>query len=98
MKQRPPWSWPGAVALVIAASLGLGWAAALIISAVHPEPTSEAGLNFLSSLGQTLAGAVAAYIGYQIGASTGTTTQDEPLRASEDDEPAPDGSREAHGA
>lgn len=66
---RPPWSWPGAVALVIGSCLGFGWAAALIVSAAVPAPVSEAGLNMLSSLGQTMAGAVAAYLGYQIGSS-----------------------------
>lgn len=64
---RPPWSWPGAVALVLGASLAGGWAAALVIAAIHPQPTSDAGLDLLGSLGQTMAGAVAAYLGYQVG-------------------------------
>lgn len=67
-RNRPPWSWPGAVALIIAGSLALGWAGALIIAAAHPMPTSPEGLNLLGSLGQTMAGAVAAYLGYQVGA------------------------------
>jgi len=64
---RPPWSWPGAVALVLGGALSIGWAGALIIAAVHPMPTSPEGLNLLGSLGQTMAGAVAAYLGYQVG-------------------------------
>ena len=83
-RARPPWSWPGAVALLLAGALGSGWAAALVIAAVHPQPTSDAGLNMLAALGQTMAGAVAAYLGYQLGSSRGAssehgTTQDEPL-------------------
>ena len=86
-RARPPWSWPGVVAVLLAGSLGLGWAGALIIAAIHPMPTSDAGLNLLGSLGQTLAGAVAAYLGYQIGAGTSSshktgdahTDQDQPL-------------------
>jgi len=84
---RPPWSWPGAVALVLGASLGLGWAASLIVAAVHPEPTSEAGLSMLGALGQTIAGAVAAYLGYQIGhASTRTTNNPQDEGTTRDDD------------
>lgn len=71
---RPPWSWPGVVAVVIAASLGAGWCGALIISAAIPEPVSQDGLSLLDGLGQTLAGALAAYLGYQIGTARSETT------------------------
>lgn len=68
MKAR--WSWPGVVALAIGGSLGIGWCAAIIIAAVSPYPTSSEGINMIGALGQTLAGAVAAYLGYQVGATT----------------------------
>lgn len=68
-RKLPPWSWPGVVAIVLAAALGIGWAGSVIILTASPEPATDAGINFLSSLGQTLAGAVAAYIGYQIGSA-----------------------------
>lgn len=83
---RPPWSWPGVVAVILAGSLGLGWCLALVVSAWQPEPISEGGLNLLGSLGQTMAGAVAAYLGYQLGTTNkggrevneDGSTQDEP--------------------
>ena len=89
-RARPPWSWPGAVAMVLAAALAGGWAAALVIAAIHPQPVSEAGLNMLAGLGQTMAGAVAAYLGYQLGSrrdesSERPTSQEEPLIAEHDE-------------
>lgn len=81
----PRWSWPGAVALVIGGSLGLGWAIALIITAIRPEPATSQGIGLLEALGQTLAGAVAAYLGYQVGTTKGRNTQEGSTRLPEAD-------------
>ena len=83
--QRPPWSWPGAVALVLAGALGGGWCVALVVSAIASQPPSDTGINMLGGLGQTLAGAVAAYLGYQIG--TGSSAR----RGTDQAEPTPPG-------
>lgn len=72
---RPPWSWPGVVATILAAALGLGYSVTLIASAISPHPTSSEGLHLLSALGQTIAGAVSAYLGYQIGAAVPKHTE-----------------------
>jgi len=67
---REKWSWPGVVATILGAAVGTGWAAALVISALSPHQTSPEGLELLLALGQTMAGAVAAWLGYQVGASS----------------------------
>lgn len=64
---RPPWSWPGVVAVILAASLGVGWAAGVIILAATPQQIEPTTFAAVDGLGHTLAGAVAAYLGYQIG-------------------------------
>lgn len=76
MSSRPPWSWPGAVALVLGGSLGLGWAGMAIISAVVPVPISEGGLSMIATIGSTIAGAVSAYLGAQIERRANPRTED----------------------
>jgi hypothetical protein len=60
-------SWTGAVVLVLALCLGVGWATALIMSASARTPpiAGETG-DLLNSVGGVLAGAITAYIGGMI--------------------------------
>ena len=61
---RRAWSWPGAVALVVAFFVAGGWAVALVISALPiTETITAGGANLLATVGGVLAGGVAAYIG-----------------------------------
>lgn len=59
----PPWSWHGVVALVLAVCVGIGWAAAIIIAALNPYDADRATSFVLYTLGGTLVGAVATWLG-----------------------------------
>jgi hypothetical protein len=65
--------WAGRSAFALAVLVGGGWAAALIIAALHPMPTSSEGLNFLNNVGQTLATGLIAFLGYKVGEQVATT-------------------------
>jgi hypothetical protein len=66
-------SWtPGATAAVIlTACLGVGWAAAVVAVAVHGGAISTEGMRYVAGLGQTLAGALVAFVGITIGRRNG---------------------------
>ena len=65
---RERWSWPGAVALVLAVFVGGGWCTALVLSATPRTDTiSEQGAGLLETIGGVLAGGVVTYLGSQIG-------------------------------
>lgn len=67
MSRRPPWSWHGAVALVLAVCVGAGWAVALILASTPWTDTiSDKGADLLTAIGGVLAGAVATYLGAAI--------------------------------
>lgn len=59
---RPGWSWPGAVALVLATTVGIGWAVALVAAVLTADHTGP-GTTFLYVLGGTLVGGVLAWLG-----------------------------------
>jgi hypothetical protein len=66
---RPPWSWQGAAALVIAVSIGGGWLAGIILAALA---AGKGGLDpelsqLLNGIGQVLAGALGTYLGFSVG-------------------------------
>lgn len=56
------WSWTGAVALVLAATVGTGWVVAVAVIARADEPPIGAVLAVVS-IGSTLAGALAGWLG-----------------------------------
>lgn len=58
-----PWSWHGVVALVLATCVGIGWAAAIVIAALHPHEVDRTTTFVLYTLGGTLVGAVATWLG-----------------------------------
>ena len=77
---RPPWSWQGAVALVLAISIGGGWLFGIVLAALEAANVSR-GLDdelagLLNGIGQVLAGALGTYLGFAAGA--GTRTRDTP--------------------
>ena len=64
------WSWPGAVAFVIAFFVAGGWAMGIYLAATPPSVRSvgtSSGLDVLSTVGGVLAGAVASYLGAIVG-------------------------------
>lgn len=67
-----PWSWHGAVALVLAICVGVGWATALIIAAAQAEPIGQQGTALLSTIGGALVGGVVGWLGARIGFEDGT--------------------------
>lgn len=62
--------WPGLAAFVLAACLGIGWAAAVIIAATPWGPElNDQSANLFNGIGQVLAGALATYLGVRVGQS-----------------------------
>lgn len=59
----PVTSWRGAVAVVLAVSVGVGWAVGFVLAVLHPETMSRTGAAVLYVLGGTLAGGVIGYLG-----------------------------------
>jgi hypothetical protein len=70
----PRWSWHGLAALVLAVSLGGGYAAVLIISVVDDRHATGEGAQLLTNLGGILAGALAGWLG---GAAAGHQRRDD---------------------
>ena len=67
MKRRPRWSWAGASVLVLAVTLGGGWATAIVFSSSsRTPPITDSTKDLLSTIGGVLAGAITAYIGGQV--------------------------------
>lgn len=59
--------WAGLVAVIVAAFVAGGWAAALVISATPlTDPIEGEGAALLNTIGGVLAGGVSAYLGSQI--------------------------------
>lgn len=56
-------SWAGAVALVLAACIGVGWAVALVVAAVQDGPVGPRAATFLTTMGGALLGAVVGWLG-----------------------------------
>lgn len=57
------WDWHGAVALILALSVGVGFAVAMVGATVQHEPISQQGAALLNTLGGALIGAVAGWLG-----------------------------------
>lgn len=57
------WSWHGLAAVILATALGGGYAAVLVIAALHHGPLSADTTGLLTNLGGILAGALAGYLG-----------------------------------
>lgn len=62
----PGWTPAGVVAVILAACLGIGWATAFVAATVADVQISREGLQVLAGLGQTLAGAVATWLGFHV--------------------------------
>jgi hypothetical protein len=75
----PPFSWPGVIGVILAFSLGLGWAITLVLAALPmtPEPNHDS-LELLNGIGQVLAGAVATFMGSAIAGQKRDTRQEDP--------------------
>jgi hypothetical protein len=74
-----PWSWPGAIALVLASCLGLGWLIGVVAASLGAVGASEPELAVVQALygiGATLAGALGVYLGFSVAAH-----RQQPLRA-----------------
>jgi hypothetical protein len=64
-----PWSWPGAIALVLASCLGLGWlvgVGAAALGAIGSSAPDPAAVQLLSGIGQVLAGSLGTYLGFTV--------------------------------
>jgi hypothetical protein len=57
------WSWPGIVAVILATTLGAGYAAVMVVAALHQRPIDAGALQAMTNLGGILAGALAGYLG-----------------------------------
>lgn len=91
----PPWSWPGAVALVVATLTSLGWSGALIITALPiTDPITAGGANLLATVGGVLVGGVAGYLGAVAADISDRRGQDESVDPAPDD---PQGGRPDRG-
>ncbi len=55
--------WAGVVATILAASIGVGFAAAMIGATVQHEQISQQGAALLTTLGGAIIGAVAGWLG-----------------------------------
>jgi len=77
-------SWTGVVAVILAITLGGGWSAALVISALLPTTISTEGLTFLDNLGQTLATGVVAFLGYKVGEAAAISRAARPPEVAEE--------------
>lgn len=56
------WSWRGAVALVLATCVGIGWAVALVIAVLNPEHLSRSGRLLLYALGVMVLGGLLGWL------------------------------------
>jgi hypothetical protein len=84
-RRRRNWSWPGAVALVLACGLALGWGGSILLASTPwTESLTQHGADLLSGLGQVMAGALATYLGAQVGINAG---RDSETRRESDAEP-----------
>jgi hypothetical protein len=57
------WSWPGAIVLVMALAISIGWAAAVVVLLAQGEPISPQVGSALSGLGGAMVAIVAGYLG-----------------------------------
>jgi hypothetical protein len=57
------WSWHGVVALLLALTVGGGYAVVLVITALQHGPVTTGGAAVLNNLGSVLAGALAGWLG-----------------------------------
>lgn len=74
----PNWSWHGLGGVLLAGAGGLGWAAAMIITAVKDGPVTEVGGQILYGLGGALFGSVATWLGLAGGRKPGDPDSTEP--------------------
>ena len=64
-----PWSWPGAIALVRASCLGVGWLGSVLIVGVavlHGIQPDAQATQVIGGIGQVLAGALSTYLGFTV--------------------------------
>lgn len=59
------WSGPSVVAVILAVTIGGGFTAVLVITAMQAGPITEGGAALLNNLGSVLAGALAGWLGGQ---------------------------------
>lgn len=71
MLTRQQWSWHGLAGVILALCVGIGWAVALIATAVKNGPVTDAGAQILNTIGGGLIGAVATWIGLAGGKKPG---------------------------
>lgn len=57
------WSWHGLVAVLLALTVGGGYATVLVITAMQAGPVTEGGAALLNNMGSVLAGALAGWLG-----------------------------------
>lgn len=93
---RPPWSWPGVVAFVLAVCVGGGWLIGIGLAALEatgPDVLDAELASLLNGLGQVLAGALATYLGYSVGSGPQQAEQHEAAQDHQhqhsDDQPQP---------
>lgn len=65
-RRRPPWSWQGFVAAIIATALGVGFAVAMVGATLQNQQISPGGAALLNTLGGGLVAALSLWIGSQV--------------------------------
>lgn len=78
------WSWHGFVASILALSVAVGFAAAMVGATVQAEPITQQGAALLNTLGGALIGAVAGWLG---GAALERNLRSEGTKMSDQHEP-----------
>lgn len=81
------WSWHGMAGVILAACVGVGWAVALIATAVQHGPITDAGATILNTIGGGLVGAVATWIGLAGGKKPSDPDVNEPEQDQRRDNP-----------
>jgi hypothetical protein len=65
-RDRPPWSWQGFVAAIVALSLGTGFTVAMVGATLQHEPISSGGAALLNTIGGGLVAVLSLWIGSQV--------------------------------
>jgi threonine/homoserine/homoserine lactone efflux protein len=85
------WSWPGAIALILAVGIAIALCVSLIVVALSTTAVSQQFASVLSALSGAAVGAVATYLGTTL-REEGEQPKTEPDHGQDESEQAPNGS------